>query len=42
MTAGHTLPSAGSVSASKAEVVQEATSFIAACYGENKSEGVER
>ena len=37
LKAGHTLPSAGSVSASKAEVVQEVTSLIAACYGENKS-----
>ena len=34
---GHTLPSIGNVSASQAEVVQEETSFMAACYGENKS-----
>ena len=27
----------GTVSASDAEVVQEATSFMTACYGENKS-----
>ena len=33
----HTLPSISTVSASDAEVVQEATSFMAACYGENKS-----
>ena len=37
LKADHTLPSIGSVSASEAEVVQEATSFMAACYGENKS-----
>ena len=37
LKAGHTLPSIGSVSASEADVVQEATSFMAACYGENKS-----
>ena len=37
LKAGHTLPSIGTVSASDAEVVQEATSFMAACYGENKS-----
>ena len=37
LKAGHTLPSIGTVSASEAEVVQEATSFMAACYGENKS-----
>ena len=34
--AGHALPSIGSVSASQAEVVQEAPSFMAACYGETK------
>ena len=34
--AGHALPSIGSVSASQADVVQEATSFMAACYGETK------
>ena len=32
--AGHTFPSIGSVSASQDEDVQEATSFVAACYGE--------
>ena len=37
LKAGHTLPSIGTVSASDARVVQEATSFMAACYGENKS-----
>ena len=37
LKAGHTLPSIGIASASQAEVVQEATSFMAACYGENKS-----
>ena len=37
LKAGHTLPSIGTISASDAEVVQEATSFMAACYGENKS-----
>ena len=37
LKAGHTLPSIGTVSASEAEVVQEATSFVAAFYGENKS-----
>ena len=31
--AGHTLPSIGIVSASQAEVVQEASPFMAACYG---------
>ena len=35
--AGHTLPNIGIVSASQAEVLQEATSFMAACYGETKS-----
>ena len=35
--AGHTSPSIGIVSASQAEVVQEATSFMAACNGETKS-----
>ena len=35
--AGHTLRSIGIVSASHAEVVQEATSFMAECYGETKS-----
>ena len=37
LKAGHTLPSIGTVSASEAEVVQEATSFMASCYGDNKS-----
>ena len=36
-TAGHTLSSIGIVSASQADVVQEATSFMAACNGETKS-----
>ena len=35
--AGHTLPSIGIVSASQVVVVQEATSFMAACNGETKS-----
>ena len=35
--AGHTLSSICSVSASQAAVVQEATSFMAACNGETKS-----
>ena len=35
--AGHTLSSIGSVSASPADAVQEATSFMAACNGETKS-----
>ena len=35
--AGHTLPSIGIVSASRADVFQEATSFMAACNGETKS-----
>ena len=35
--AGHTWPSIDIVSASQAEVVQEAISFMAACYGETKS-----
>ena len=35
LKAGHKLPSIGTVSVSDAEVVQEATSFMAACYGEN-------
>ena len=35
--AGHTLRSIGIVSASQADVVQEATSFTAACNGETKS-----
>ena len=32
--AGHTLPSIGIVSASQAEVLKMATSFMAACCGE--------
>ena len=35
--AGHTLPSIGIVSASQAEVVQEATSFMTACFMERSS-----
>ena len=35
--AGHTLSNIGGVSASRSEVVQEATSFKAECYGEIKS-----
>ena len=35
--AGHTSPSIGIVSASRTEVGQEATSFMAAFYGENMS-----
>ena len=35
--AGYTLPSIGIMSASQTEVVQEATSFMTACYGETKS-----
>ena len=34
LKAGHALPSTSSVSASRTEVVQEATSFMAECYGE--------
>ena len=35
--AGHTLSNIYIVSASRTKVVQEATSFMAACYGEIKS-----
>ena len=34
LKAGNTLPNIGNVMASKAKVVQEATCFMAACYGE--------